>query len=563
MINIIDGFFLGKSTPIDSRFVVADSTERINIFHKYDGLRVFQINDRTTWIWNATTPPTGAWEQEISGNVGGSGTLNYVSKWVSANTLGNSSIFATGSFVGINNIDPKSLIQINSGSLQPLSLHLRNNGVVELATLSYNYYFDSTQQRFDTGKNLSYIEMASNSGLKFISRVPTSPTWTSFFELNNENGYNFLRGSTNGTFISGSVSFGTGTTPNITNQLMFVNGSFRTNNSIYGLISTVVKTASSTYQKRNGFSLTQTTPTPVTILNSVYQLQAEDSEILCLSSHPSQFRIQLSDIGLDTNQIGRKIKISNGNSTSATQPNIFIDKATGNDLIDGIDTTQTTIILTPGDTIELISCWSSTGTRIWKVLNFIRFGLNNATAINGDFLFYTGGNWIRRNFLQHLESDSNLGTNTGTYLKLTSGTKELSLSGDNNSLLKMSHSNFGQILLQPKSGGTFSSSMYIISTNNLTTTGTDTGPGYERIKIQTRELNASISGNSDPYSPPGSIQIASKTSINLLSQTGQYYLGDRQNTGATTVILPGTTSVTPNIKPLYIDTNTGQILRGI
>jgi hypothetical protein len=564
MINIIDGFFLGKSTPIDSRFVVADSTERINIFHKYDGLRVFQISDRTTWIWNATTPPTGSWEQEISGNVGGTGTLNYVSKWITSNTLGNSSIFATGSFVGVNNTDPKSVLQLKNGSLQPLSLHIRNNGSIELSSISYNYYFDSTAQRFDSGKNSSYIEMASNSSFKFLSRVPSSSTWTSFFELNNENGYNFLRGSTNGTFISGSASFGTSTTPNITNQLMFVNGSFRTNNSIYGMVSTIVKITTFSYQKRNGFSLTQTIPTPSTILNSTYQLQSEDSEILCFNTHSSQFRIELSDIGLDTNQIGRKIKISNCNTTTATSPSIFIDKAINNDLIDGINTTQTTIILSPGDTIELISCWSSTGTRIWKVINFIRFGLNNISALNGDFLFYTGGNWIRRNFLQHLESNANLGTNTGTYLKLTTGTKELSLSGDNNSLLKVSHSNFGQMILEPKSGGTFSSTMYIISTNNLTTTGSqfDLGLVYERIKIQTGNLTPAISGSSDPYSPPGSIQIASKTSINFISQTGKYYLGDKINSGASNAVLPSIGALGGNIKPLYIDISTGEILRG-
>jgi hypothetical protein len=399
MINIIDGFFLGKSTPIDSRFVVADSTERINIFHKYDGLRVFQISDRTTWIWNATTPPTGSWEQEISGNVGGTGTLNYVSKWITSNTLGNSSIFATGSFVGVNNTDPKSVLQLKNGSLQPLSLHIRNNGSIELSSISYNYYFDSTAQRFDSGKNSSYIEMASNSSFKFLSRVPSSSTWTSFFELNNENGYNFLRGSTNGTFISGSASFGTSTTPNITNQLMFVNGSFRTNNSIYGLISTVVKTATSIYQKRNGFSLTQTTPTPVTISNSVYTLQSEDSEILCFNTHSSQFRIELPDIGLDTNQIGRKIKISNCNTTTATSPSIFIDKSINNDLIDGVNVQQTTIILSPGDTIELISCWSSTGTRIWKVLNYTNFERQSVDKLSqivqemGSFIVPTNNVW--------------------------------------------------------------------------------------------------------------------------------------------------------------------------
>ena len=75
-------------------------------------------------------------------------------------------------------------------------------------------------------------------------------------------------------------------------------------------------------------------------------------------------------------------------------------------------------------------------------------------------------------------------------------------------------------------------------------------------------LSAAISGGSDPYSPPGSIQIASKTSINFISQTGKYYLGDRLHSGATVAVLPSIGTLGGNIKPLYIDISTGEILRG-
>ena len=71
-INIIDGFYVGSSTPIDSRFVVTNSTERTAIEYKYDGLKVFQRDTRETYIWNSTT---SIWDLEGSGALSGSGNL--------------------------------------------------------------------------------------------------------------------------------------------------------------------------------------------------------------------------------------------------------------------------------------------------------------------------------------------------------------------------------------------------------------------------------------------------------------------------------------------------------
>jgi hypothetical protein len=102
-INIIEGFYLGSSTPIDSRFVVASATDRTSIVYKYDGLKVFQTDTRETWVWNSGT---STWDLEGSSNTSGSGTQNYVTKWLSSTVLGTSSLFATGSNVGINTVNP-------------------------------------------------------------------------------------------------------------------------------------------------------------------------------------------------------------------------------------------------------------------------------------------------------------------------------------------------------------------------------------------------------------------------------------------------------------------------
>lgn len=54
-INIIDNFSVNVSKPIDSRMVVANSTARNSITYKYDGMKVFQQDDRKTYIWNSGT----------------------------------------------------------------------------------------------------------------------------------------------------------------------------------------------------------------------------------------------------------------------------------------------------------------------------------------------------------------------------------------------------------------------------------------------------------------------------------------------------------------------------
>ena len=207
-------------------------------------------------------------------------------------------------------------------------------------------------------------------------------------------------------------------------------------------------------------------------------------------------------------------------------------------------------VLRSEGTIKFVAFDFGGGDYRWKVF---QIGNNILSSGNdGEFMINSSGNWIRRNFLQHLASNSNLGTNVGTFLRLngnSSNGNELSLSGNGSSKLQINHSTFALIQNGPISPSTTGRSLYIISTNNSTSIGD------ERIKIQTRVLNIPGAGG-DPFSGQGSIQLASKKAIEIISQTGEYYMGPGSS-GATSVVLPPTNNSLQN--SLVIDTSNGQI----
>ena len=100
MIQIIDGFKLQTSTPIDSRIVVADDTERTSMSNKYHGLRVWQVDTNIPYFWNGTQ-----WESELDLVVTGSGSINNVPKFSSStpSILTDSQISDDGATVDISN----------------------------------------------------------------------------------------------------------------------------------------------------------------------------------------------------------------------------------------------------------------------------------------------------------------------------------------------------------------------------------------------------------------------------------------------------------------------------
>ena len=61
-INLVDNFSINSDLPIDSRLVVDDQPSRESIEYKYDGLRVFQLDNRIHYIWNTNTD---SWEEDL------------------------------------------------------------------------------------------------------------------------------------------------------------------------------------------------------------------------------------------------------------------------------------------------------------------------------------------------------------------------------------------------------------------------------------------------------------------------------------------------------------------
>lgn len=173
-INIIDNFKVNISKPIDTRLVVADLVARNAISFLYDGLKVFQQDDRRTYTWNSGS---SNWSFD-NDNLGD----GYIPKF-SPIGFTNSVIFATASNISVNTYIPntslstKEVFQLNNpvpfGS-EPLTFHFSSEAII-----GYNWYFDTnlfTEAQFDGTKGSSAIRFNDNGVILFS---PNSPGPTS------------------------------------------------------------------------------------------------------------------------------------------------------------------------------------------------------------------------------------------------------------------------------------------------------------------------------------------------------------------------------------------------
>lgn len=76
--QIIDGFELNASRPIDSRMVTSGTASRNSIVWKYNGLRIYDTDAKQPYVWNGT-----AWVSENSSSVtiGALATSGYIPKF--------------------------------------------------------------------------------------------------------------------------------------------------------------------------------------------------------------------------------------------------------------------------------------------------------------------------------------------------------------------------------------------------------------------------------------------------------------------------------------------------
>lgn len=113
-IQIIDGFDLGNSAPVDTRFVVGPTSfyqTKDLITYKYAGMRVWDLNVGLPYVWTGTT-----WSSEASGYVNvSSGTTNYLPKFTGSNPSNlviNSQVYDTGTNVGIGTTTPSTKLHV-------------------------------------------------------------------------------------------------------------------------------------------------------------------------------------------------------------------------------------------------------------------------------------------------------------------------------------------------------------------------------------------------------------------------------------------------------------------
>jgi hypothetical protein len=110
-IQIIDNFQINNSKPIDNRMVVGPGqfyTTRDSLPYKYDGMRVWDLNDNIPFVWTGSTFST-----ESASSISGSGTPNHIPKFISpGNVIQDSIIWDNATNVGIGTITPDKKLTV-------------------------------------------------------------------------------------------------------------------------------------------------------------------------------------------------------------------------------------------------------------------------------------------------------------------------------------------------------------------------------------------------------------------------------------------------------------------
>ncbi len=67
-INIIDNFSVNVAKPLDAKITASGSVARWAIPYRYDGLKVYDLSDRKTYVWNISSATWSIDHQIIIGD---------------------------------------------------------------------------------------------------------------------------------------------------------------------------------------------------------------------------------------------------------------------------------------------------------------------------------------------------------------------------------------------------------------------------------------------------------------------------------------------------------------
>jgi hypothetical protein len=190
-ISTIDNFNINAKLAIDSRMVASSSTVRDAISYKYDGLKVFQIDTRYTYVWNQTSFNTtgvtsSSWDIEGGGGSVGTGTPFRATMWNSLGSgLNDTSIVVSpidpsseqNQKIGIGSI-PKGAFQIDGNYTQaylggtPSNPFVIDKGAAK-TSLGDNWYYNSGDKTFRSDYGSSVVEL-NNGSIIFKGRTASS-----------------------------------------------------------------------------------------------------------------------------------------------------------------------------------------------------------------------------------------------------------------------------------------------------------------------------------------------------------------------------------------------------
>ena len=264
-IQVIDNFDINTSKPLDNRFVVGPNSfylTRHDIQWKYDGLRIWDINDSQPYVYNGIT-----WSTETSSNIQGVGDAGYITKFSLSNQISNSVIFESSGniLIGATISYPFS----PTGKLQV-------NGIIR--SITGGFYGDGTNLTSLNASNiltgsldLARLSISGSSVGNVMVRNTSSATWQSASSLvvgtasalaatRTLWGQNF-NGTSN---VSGNITVN-GSVLAITGAVQFKNSNNGLLNVVYGGTSNINRTftipSSNSMQPNRTFALLEQTQT--------------------------------------------------------------------------------------------------------------------------------------------------------------------------------------------------------------------------------------------------------------------------------------------------------------
>ena len=162
---IISGFSLGSATPIDTRIVASGSSARDAIQYKYDGLRVFDTNDRIPYVWRVDT---ATWSSENSNGVTSTfSSVNRVPLFTSIGIIGNSNIVIVANSICMINYP---LVLVTGGTVS--ASYFQGNGY-SLTNLNVNNTNISGRVSLDN------LPTGGTAGWVLVGNSPNSPKFIS------------------------------------------------------------------------------------------------------------------------------------------------------------------------------------------------------------------------------------------------------------------------------------------------------------------------------------------------------------------------------------------------